>query len=417
MNKYISLVVFCFITVLFSQEEISGRISISSFANYSDGFANRNSMRLKPRISFDAQHLANSKISLTGYINGDFRQYLKGDNYLNSQYFRVFDLALKYDINKSTSFVFGRKINPRLSNLGVIDGLQFNKSWENISSGFIFGSRPDFTDFGLNLKLFETGVYVGYNSKNKSHQSTLAITQQMNGKSIDRRNLYITHHNRLSDKIRYYFSSNIDLFEKLDGVSKSSFRLTGLYASLTYRPIKKLSLSTSYNSRKNIIYYETFKTYAEQLYDDETRKGFKMRMNWKPIRYMYVGVNAGYRLRGGDDRSSYNYSAYLGHSNILKLHLLTRITVSKITSNYLDGNILDIYLSKGLFKNFLTVSSSYKYIDYYYLNNESSLSQRQISGDVSWQLKNKMSFTLSYIGNFEETFDYNQVYFIISQKF
>lgn len=417
MNKCIYILLFCFITVLFSQEDISGRISISSFANYSDGFENRNSLRLKPRVSFDANNIANSKFSLTGYINGDFRQLLKNDNYLNSHYIRVYDLAVKYDLNKSTSLAFGRKINSRLSNLGVIDGIQFNKSWENISSGFILGSRPDFIDFGLNMKLFEAGVYVGYDSKNKNQQTTLAVTQQMNGKSIDRRNLYITHYNRLSGKIRYYISSDVDLYEKLDGVAKLSIRLTGLYASLTYRPIKTLSLSTSYNSRKNIIYYETFKTFAERLYDDETRRGFKMRMNWKPIKYMYLGIKTGYRLKGGDDRSSYNYSAYLGHSNILQLHLLTRITISKITSNYLDGNIFDIYLSKGLFKNFLTVSTSYKYIDYYYLNNESSLIQKQISSDVSWQLKNKISFTLSYMGNFEETFEYNQVYFIISQRF
>ena len=417
MNKYISILFFYFTTLLYSQEEIRGRISISSFANYSDGFANRNSLRLKQRLSFNANNLADSKLSFSGYINGDFRQNLKDDNYLNSHYFRIYDLALKYDVNKTTSFAFGRKINPRLSNLGVIDGLQFNKSWENISSGFILGSRPDFSDFGLNLKLFEAGAYIGYDSNNKNQQTTLAVTQQMNGNSIDRRNLYFTHHNRISNKIRYYFSSDIDLYKKLDGVSKISFRLTGLYASLTYRPIKTLALSTSYNSRKNIIYYETFKTYAEQLYDDETRRGLKIRINWKPIRYMYLGVNTGYRLKGGDDRSSYNYSVYLGHSNIPKLHLLTRVTISKITSNYLEGNIYDIYLSKSIFKNFMTVSASYKYIDYYYLNNESSLIQKQVSGDISWQLKNKMSFTLSYIGNFEETFNNNQVYFIISQRF
>ena len=400
MNKYIFISLLFLIELSFSQDNIDGRISLSSFANYTD-----------------ATNLASSKFSLTGYINADYRQYLEDDNYLNLKYFRVYDLALKYEFNKTTSFIFGRKINLRLSNIGVIDGLQFNKSWENISSGFILGSRPDFSDFGLNLKLFEAGIYLSYDSKINSHQTTLAFTQQMNGRSIDRRNLYITHHNKLSDKIRYYFSSDVDLYERLDGVSKFSFRLIGMYASLTYRPIKAISLSTSYNSRNNIIYYETYKTFAEQLYDDETRRGFKMRLNWKPIKYMYLGVNTGYRLKNGDDRSSYNYSAHLGHSNIPKLRLLTRVTVSKITSNYLDGNIFDIYLSKNLFKNFITVSSSYKYIDYYYLSNETSLIQTQVSGDISWQLKSRLSFTFSYIGTFEETFDYNQIYLVVSRRF
>ena len=66
---------------VYSQHNIGGRFSISSFANYSEGFSNRNSLRLKPRLSFDAHHIANSKLSLTGYINADYRQYQNEDQY------------------------------------------------------------------------------------------------------------------------------------------------------------------------------------------------------------------------------------------------------------------------------------------------------------------------------------------------
>lgn len=400
---------------VYPQNNIDGRFSISSFANYSEGFSNRNSLRLKPRLSFDAHHIANSKLSLTGYINADYRQYQNDDQYTNSKYLRVYNLAFLYDINKSTSLTVGRKINPKISNLGVIDGIQIDKSWNKISSGLVLGSRPDFNDFRLNLNLFETGVYFGF--RKNSHQSIIAIMQQMNRKSIDRRSLYFTHFNRILDNFRYYFNTDIDLYKKIDGVSKSTFRLTGLYLSITYKPFKTLSLTTSYNSRKNIIYYATFKTYAEQLYDDATRKGLKMRINWKPMRYIYFGANTGYRLKTDDDRSSYNYSLYMGHSNIPKLHMLTRLTLSKITSNYLDGNIFDIYISKSLLKNYLTLSSNFKYIDYYYLNTDTSMIQRQISSDISWQTKNKLYFTLSYIGNFEGSFNYNQIYIIVGQRF
>lgn len=397
------------------QENFSDRLSLSSFANYNDGFSELNSLRLKPRLSFNAENIYDTKLIITGYINADYRQYDKNNGSISSKYLRIYNLALSYKYDDNTSITIGRKINPKISSIGIIDGLQFDKTWNKFSSGLVIGSRPDMADFGFNYKLFETGLYLGYSQKN--HQSTLALIQQMNGKSVDRRNLYLTHFNRLSDKFRYYFNSDIDLYKNINGESSSIFRLTGLYISATYRPSRKISFTSSYNSRKNIIYYETFKTLVEQLYDDETRQGLKFRVNWKPWRYIYIGTNMGYRFKNSDDRSSYNYSYYVGHSNIPKIKMSGRFTASQITSNYLDGNIFDLYLSKPLFKNRLSLSTNLKYIDYDYLNSGNSLIQRQITGDVSWQLKSKMSFTLSYLGSFEQSVDYNQIYLIISQRF
>lgn len=402
-------------SLLLGQDNVSGRLSLSLFTNYNDGFSERNSLRLKPRLSFNAENISNKKLTLTGYISADYRQYDKDNETNTSKYLRIYDLALSYKYDDNTSITLGRKINPKISSIGVIDGLQFDKTWNKFSSGLVVGSRPDMADFGFNHKLFESGLYLGYSQNN--NQSTIAIIQQMNGKSVDRRSLYLTHFNRLSDKFRYYLNSDIDLYKKINGESSSIFRITGLHLSATYRPVRKISFTASYNSRKNLIYYEAFKTYAEQLYDDETRKGMKFRVNWKPWRYIYLGTNMGYRFRNSDDHSSYNYSYYLGHSNIPKLKMSARFTASQITSNYLDGNIFDLYLSKPLFKNRLNLSSNLKYIEYDYINSGITLIQKQFNGDVSWQLKSKISFTLSYLGSFEQSIDYNQLYLIISQRF
>jgi len=408
------LTFFILLNIILAQDNISGRMSLSTFANFSEGFSNSEAVRIRPRLSFQADNLRQSKFSLSGYLNADYRRYTD-ENKTNSNRVRVYDLAAKYELNESINLTFGRKINQKISNLGVIDGFQIDKSWEKLSGGLIIGSRPDMEDFGINLNLFEAGMYFGYSDNN--HSSTIALTQQMNGRAVDRRSLYFSHHNRISNKFRYYFNSDIDLYKKIDGVAENTFRLTGLYVSATYRPTKKLSLTTAYNSRRNIIYYETFKTYAEQLYDDETRKGLKFRFNWKPIKFMYLGANTGYRFKSSDNRNSYNYSVYLGHSKIPVFKMLTRFTGSKVVSNYLDGTIYDLYLSKPLFNNYVTLSTNLKFIDYYYINSGTSLKQKQISSDISWQLKSKMSFTLSYIGNFEGPTNYSQLYFIISQRF
>ena len=417
ISKLSKLLFVLLICLLHGQDNIDGRISVSSYANYSERFSDRTALRLRQRFSLEARNIADSKLTFTSYFNTSYRQYLRNNETLNSRYLRVYDIAFRYDHNKTTSIIVGRKINPTLSNIGVIDGIQINKSWENISGGLILGSRPDFNDFGYNKKLFEAGIYGSYSSTDRSKQTSIALTQQMNGKSIDRRSIYFTQQNRISKKLRYYINSEFDLYEKINNIAKTTLKLTGLYISTTYKPVKTLSISTSYNSRKNIIYYETFKSYAEQLYNDETRHGIRMRINWKAKKYIYFGINSGYRYKNGDNRSSYNYSGSISHSRLPLLRISSRITVSYLTSNYLDGKIMNLYISKNLFNGYIAASSSYKYVDYQYRSNESTLIQHLFSGDLTWQLKSKLSFTMSYNGSFEDELDYNQIYFSISQRF
>ena len=417
MNKFLKISTIIFLSILFAQDNINGRISISSFANYSSGFSDRTSLRLKQRFSLEAKDIADSKLSFTSYFNTSYRQYVRNNESRNSRYLRVYDFAFRYDPNKTTSLIVGRKINPILSNIGAIDGIQINKSWEKLTGGLILGSRPDFNDFGYNIDLFEVGIYGSHSSENKTNRSSIALTQQMNGKSIDRRSLYFTQQSRVSDKFRYYLNGEFDLYEKINDITKTSLKLTGFYLSTTYKPNKTLSISSSYNSRKNIIYYETFKSYAEQLYDDETRHGIRMRVNWKAKKYVYIGINSGYRYKNGDSRSSYNYSGTLSHSQVPFLRVLSRVTLSYLTSNYLEGKIMDFYISKSFFDGYLTVSTSYKYVDYQYRNNDATLAQHLLSGDLTWQLKSRLSFTMSYNGSFENELDYNQIYFSISQRF
>ena len=303
-------------SILGAQDNIDGRITVSTFANYSENLSDRTSLRLKQRFSLEARDIADSKLSFTSYFNTSYRQNVRNDETIESRYLRVYDLAFRYDLNKSTSLIAGRKINPTLSNIGVIDGIQINKSWDKFSGGLILGSRPDFADFGYNSNLFEAGIYGSHSSIDKSKRTSFALTQQMNGKSIDRRSLYFTQQNKISDKLRYYVNGEFDLYEKINDIAKTSLKLTGLYISTTYKPSRTLSVSTSYNSRKNIIYYETFKSYAEQLYNDETRHGIRMRVNWKAKKYVYLNLNSGYRFRNGDKQSSYNYSGSLSHSQL-----------------------------------------------------------------------------------------------------
>ena len=55
----------------------------------------------------DAINIADSRLSFTSYINTSYRQNVRNDETLESRYLRVYDLAIRYDLNKSTSLIAG----------------------------------------------------------------------------------------------------------------------------------------------------------------------------------------------------------------------------------------------------------------------------------------------------------------------
>ena len=68
-------------------------------------------------------------------------------------------LNLSYKFGESARLWFGRYLNRKISNISIVDGAQFEKAFSFLTFGLVAGSRPNYTDFGLNTKLFEYGIY------------------------------------------------------------------------------------------------------------------------------------------------------------------------------------------------------------------------------------------------------------------
>ena len=61
-------------------------------------------------------------------------------------------------------------------------------------------------------------------------------------------------------KLNLFTSLELDLYNKVNDTVNNDVRLTNLYASARYRFSRKFDLTLSYDSRKRILYYETFKS-------------------------------------------------------------------------------------------------------------------------------------------------------------
>ncbi|MBK9017712.1 MAG: hypothetical protein IPM82_28740 [Saprospiraceae bacterium] len=305
------------------------------------------------RYAFTLQgnNLGNSRFSTDNYITfrhtvGEW-QAVK-DNF--SDALKIYSLAVRYDLDKNSSISLGRKINPRISSMGVIDGLQVEKGLGNFMVGAIAGSRPNYTDYGFDLNLLQAGAYVGYNTSRdfKQSQSTLAFIEQHNGSKTDRRFVYLQHSNSLVKDFNFFGSMEVDLYENLNGQAKSTLSLTNMYLSLRYKLSKQLSLTTSYDNRKNIIYYESYKSYIDQLVDDETRQGLRFNINYRPLKFVTWGANASWRFQKSDMNLSKNLNSYLNFSRVPWIGASASITANFLQTNYLDSKMFGIRLTKEI---------------------------------------------------------------------
>lgn len=408
------------------QQEITGRISISSYSNFSNTPAS-NSQRMRYTFSFIGNHLGKSKFSVETYMSfvhrNDNWNEIKEDIFNG---LKIYNLALRYDFNDNTRLIFGRKINSKISNIGAIDGLQFEKKVKSIFFGAIAGSRPDYTNYTYNFSLFQFGAFVGHErkSKNGNMQSTLAFVQQMNDWNTDRRFIYFQHYNTLIKNLFFFGTIEFDLYKatldqtdstKLD--KQNTFNLTNLYLSVRYRVIRQLSFTLTYSNRQNVIYYETYKNYLDRLLDTEALQGFRFQINYRPIKYMSIGVTTGYRYRKDDIKPTINLYTYLTYSRIPALNISATASATFLQTNYLGGKIYSIGLSKDLIAGKLYAGIAYRHINYDYSTNELNSIQNIAELNLTWTIYKKLSLSVYYEGTFDSPYTYNRIYANLTQRF
>ena len=332
------------------KSSFKGRLSAAAYINFAD-HPQSNQQRMRYVLNMNARRINHSGLSAEVYMS--FRHTINEwvevqQDFLRA--FKVYNLALEYDFNNGTKIWAGRKINFNISNIGAIDGLQAEKKWKKFLAGAFAGSRPDHMDYGFNSKLVQYGGYVGniIESKNGLIQNTLAMVEQRNSGMTDRRFMYFQHINSSIRRLYIFTSFEFDLYTLENEKPKNTFDITSLYISTRYRVSDKLSFFTSFDSRKNVIYYETYKHFIDQLLEEQTRQGFRFSFNYRPIKKMTIGANAGYRYQHDTPGNSKNLNTYITYSRIPGLNVSTTANLTLIHSPYLDGIVYGVRFSRDI---------------------------------------------------------------------
>jgi hypothetical protein len=387
------------------RQNIKARLSAAS---YSTIYGDEATHRMRYAFTLQGKHLGNSRFSTDNYIVfrhtlGDWQEVK--DNL--SDALKIYSLSVNYEMGQRGQVSLGRKINPRFSSIGAIDGLQVEQGLGKFQVGAIAGSRPDFQDYGINLDLLQAGFYVGHetNRNGNTEQTTLGVMEQRNGGSTDRRFVYFQHTSSLGKHLNFFGSMELDLYENIQNEARTHASLTNMYFSLRYRFSQKFNVALSYDSRRNIIYYESYKNYIDQLIDDETRQGLRLNASYRPFKRVSLGGNANWRFQKSDINLSKNLNAYLNFSRIPLVKMDVSLTANLLKTNYLDSRMFGVRLNRELIPGKLNGEVYGRMLHYTYTVSEFVLRQRIFGADLGMNLSRKLALHLYYEGIFDKEND------------
>lgn len=408
-----------------SKQRFDGRLSVNSYSNISNIYSTNE--RLRYNLSMNAEHIGNSNLSAETYITFTHMLSFPGKptdwTGLNNA-LKIYNLALKYDLTKTSNISFGRKIYTNMANIGAVDGFEFEKVSHNFSFGALVGSRPDYSDYSFNPNLLQFGGFVSHSIQNEkgNMQTSFAIFNQMNNFKTDRRYAYIQHSNSLLKNIDVFGSLEVDLYGMVNNKLTSTLDLTSAYVSLRYKPVKNLSLSLSYDARKNIYYFETFKkNKLDSIYDKDTRQGFRFMTMYHPFKNIVWGANVGYRLAERTDSThtpALNGYTYLTYTQVPLIDASATISATALSSRYIKNMMVyEISLTRDFFKGNVNVELNYRLGNYQYRYAALPTQQNIAAMSLFWRVAKKLTLSANFEATFEKNNNYSSLYFNISQRF
>ncbi len=387
-----------------------GRLSVSNYSNFSSNAMSLTTpnYRMRYNLSFIASHIANSGLSLENYMSytHTINNPLEKFNDL-----KVYNLALRYDFDKTASLTLGRKINVNTANIGAVDGLQFEKSFKSITVGALAGFRPNDSTYGFDSKLLQYGAFVAHNYQKEYTYSrtSIAFFNQMNDFKTDRRYIYIQHSNSLLKNVDFFGSTEIDLYSVQNNLPKNDISLTSLYLSLSYRPVNNLSLSMTFDERRNVYYYETYKNRVDSLLEKEMRQGLRFRFYYRPIKYLTWGGSAGYRLQTPTSNESMNAVSYLTYSKIPLIDASLTVTGTALKTANISGFIYGATLSKDFFDGNFSAELEYR---------KAQIFEQDIADlSILWRISKSLMLSTDFEATFDSGDALGRVFINLTQRF
>ncbi len=385
-----------------------GTLSSNSYAGFTNATNGSTTQRYSHTLSINAESISGTPFYFSTYSN---LSYLPADlpgmkaNIFNN--WKIYDISASYK-ERDYDLSFGRHINYYISNIGPVDGFQGEKQLGNFWLGGVIGSRPDFYNMSFNIRFFEVGAYLDRTDTLASGvmQNTAALFQQTNDLRTDRRFFYFQHNSTMSQDLSFFASAEVDLFKLQNNLPANHVSLTSLFLSSQYSPTNSLMFNLSYDARRNVVYYQTFASTFDSLFQNQIRQGFRLWMNWRPLSVLILTLNGGYSYQKGDPVPSRNLIATLTEPDIPLVDLSASISCNKIIGSYLNGTMYGINLTKYIPFSSSSLSLGYQRVNYSFGNSATALLQNVGTVQASMRVLGELFLNLYYEGIFSQQTTY-----------
>lgn len=394
------------------KKNYSGRFSVQSMSDFNN-LGVPGGQRWRYSLMFNMKEIEGKDLSVTLYSTMSYRTTDWGrEGYDMSRFLRLYELSARYSPDSVNYFVLGRNINRKISNLGAIDGLQYEHLSGSYTFGAFAGSRAGYQDYGYDLKLFQLGGYVQRSDSLGSGimENTFSVVQQSyEFTKTDRRFIYLQHYSTPANRLSFFASSELDLYKVEKGESKQTVDLTSIYLSARFSPVKELNLNFSYDARRNIIYYETFKTFIDSVLENELLQGFRFSTSYRFYDGITIGGSFGLRNRNGDAASNTNYGGYVSWYDIPYFRGNVYLNLNAVKSSYIEGTNYSLTVSKNVIPE-IDVNLNLRLYNYKISRSALDVNQKIIGLDVYYSLFRNLSLGASFEGIYETSRSYGRFY-------
>lgn len=398
---------------------IKGRASVQSSSSFVNGGTEDDLQRWRYTLAVEGQNTGITGLSFRTYMNFAYntRDWAQiKDAPLNRVQF--YDINVSYTPDSLSRLTGGRYINPRTANIGAVDGVQYERSFSEWNAGIFAGSRPSPINYGFDAKLFQSGVYINRQDTLAAGimENTIAAALLTNNFVTDRRFIYLQHSSYLLPTVNLFVSSEADFYKNISGTSTASPELSSLYISLRSRIASGLNALVSYDARRNVMYYETYKNFIDSLFSNELRQGARASVSYRAGRGLMLNFSGGYRFKKGDSKSSANYSGFISYYGVPYISGSASYNFTQLSSSYANAVNHTITYRNDIAGG-VSYSAGYRYLKYNYSGRASASTQNIVFGDMNWNFSGKSYLTLSVEEAFIGKMAAGRVYIDITTRF
>ncbi len=397
----------------------SGRVSVRSFTNYTTSVSRAQNQYWRYSLSLRGKNVGIKNLEFQTSTTYGYRaeNWMKSGSIWNN--LKVYDFFFSYQPTTSSTIQIGRIRNQNLYSLSTFDGILFDYAFSHFTLGTFVGSHPDWQNMGVNIKLMQYGAFLSREDSlgRIAMSNNLSVANQTNSGKTDRRFLYFIHRTRLTN-FSFALSSEFDLYQVEFNKAKSVFNPTSIYASAMYRLDKKLSFDLSYDARKKIYYFESFKSTIDSILDSRMRQGVRLGMYYQYSRTLSIGLNGGFAKQNDDPLPSFNAGTTISLTEITKLNFSFVGDFTYLQSNFLNGFAYGIKFNKYFPADNLNIGLGLRRVDYLFARNTSDgIAQNIVNADLSWQMFKSLYFNFVYEFVSEKRVTANRLFIGLSQSF